>query len=953
MMLTRPERRLAAAMRLFVALFLFATILYGLSPFVGPLQSFSRRLPFVAYSAVKVLTLALVCMYAAGSPRERRGLAWVAIGGHLISVGAMILVLVFGDASRIVGFGPWQIPASRVLFGAIALDGVITLLWIWLALTARSAAREATAKDPAPQPRASLPAEAQLRVVLLALGVLFALGAVGYGLGAILPAGRDAFIELTFVTNAVVRVGTMALVAFYVAGAIVPRLGVTSILIWGHAASAVIQLLYWLGAANEAPMVILGYTIPIRIHLLLGAARDAAVTLVLSVMLMRAYKARYEPQYLNLRMYRTLAALGEVLVIGPNEQVPVDAMAENVDKYLSQIHSRRRIVHRLALMIVHFHPVLYLKPPLPELDPISRTEHLKQHFFTDVSARVLPEWWRRWVAGLIKVAKQLTYLGYYNDPRADKSVGYVRYKDRPRAQPLPPKHTVDLKVTQPHDVKRLREDVDVCVIGSGAAGAVLAYRMAEHNHSVLILERGKFVQPGDFSDNEVEMIGQLYDDGVFQQTRDLRFTILQGSCVGGSTVVNNAVSFRTPKPVVDNWNDPFRWNAGISFNELMNSAKRIEDWLPIRSQQLGKLNPSGRYYVQGVQQLGLPLQVDAVDANIRLPDPLVHNSGCVGCGYCNMGCAYGHKLSMLETVLPQSQQKFGDRVRIIARCSVKRLVEGPRENGGRRVSQIEAELSDGRTLTVRARKVIVSAGAIASSYLLQQSDIGNGLPVGEGMCFNMGAALTADFGRPLEAYDGLQISHFGVPPVGRGWVFETWWNPPVAQALNMPGWFEQHYDNMRHYNDMMAVGVLVGTESTGTVTSALLGGADVIYAPSLADRRKLADGLIELGEILFTAGARRIMVNSWNYHEFTSIGALPGLIPLTLDPEELQLGTGHPQGGNAISQSPERGVVDPSFKVHGWDNLYVCDASVIPSALTVNPQLTIMSLADYASSRIA
>ncbi len=64
------------------------------------------------------------------------------------------------------------------------------------------------------------------------------------------------------------------------------------------------------------------------------------------------------------------------------------------------------------------------------------------------------------------------------------------------------------------------------------------------------------------------------------------------------------------------------------------------------------------------------------------------------------------------------------------------------------------------------------------------------------------------------------------------------------------------------------------------------------------------------------------------------------------------LGTGHPQGGNALSRDPRKGVVDISFRVHGFENLYVCDASVFPTTIGVNPQLTVMTLADYAAPLI-
>ena len=54
-----------------------------------------------------------------------------------------------------------------------------------------------------------------------------------------------------------------------------------------------------------------------------------------------------------------------------------------------------------------------------------------------------------------------------------------------------------------------------------------------------------------------------------------------------------------------------------------------------------------------------------------------------------------------------------------------------------------------------------------------------------------------------------------------------------------------------------------------------------------------------------------------------------------------------------MTDDPGIGAVDTSFRVHGYDNLYVCDASVFPTSIKVNPQLTIMALAGYAAELIA
>ena len=265
---------------------------------------------------------------------------------------------------------------------------------------------------------------------------------------------------------------------------------------------------------------------------------------------------------------------------------------------------------------------------------------------------------------------------------------------------------------------------------------------------------------------------------------------------------------------------------------------------------------------------------------------------------------------------------------------------------------LRAKLADGRGVTVRARTYVLAAGAIASSYLLLRSGAGRGLPVGQGVLLQHGRPAHRRLRRePLRSFDGLQISHFGIPSQD-GFVFETWFNPPVSQALNMPGWFEQHFENMQRYDHLMAVGVLVGTESNGRIIAALTGGPGVDFRPQpddLADararppaarraavrrRRRARDGQL--------VGLRRV-------HVAERAGAID---QIAADPDYISLGTGHPQGGNALSRDPERGVVGPDFRVHGYDDLYVCDASVFPTSLTVNPQLTVMALAHYAAQRI-
>jgi choline dehydrogenase-like flavoprotein len=288
-------------------------------------------------------------------------------------------------------------------------------------------------------------------------------------------------------------------------------------------------------------------------------------------------------------------------------------------------------------------------------------------------------------------------------------------------------------------------------------------------------------------------------------------------------------------------------------------------------------------------------------------------------------------------------------VRIVADCEVVRI--RTRTGRPRRAHDLIATVGGGRPITVRAQTYVLSAGAIASSWLLMRSGIAPGLPVGKRLSFNMGAYLTGDLDRKIDSYAGLQISHYART---EDFVLETWWNPPVAQAINMPGWFEDHFANMHRYDRMMAIGVLVGTEGDAEVKRALTGGPDVTFEPNGEDRRRLVAGLRCCASVLFGAGAKRVLANTWGKDEFVALDDAFDrfLARVARGDGYLALGTGHPQGGNAIGRSPSRSVVDPAFRVHGYENLHVCDASVFPTSITVNPQITIMALAHYAAPRI-
>jgi choline dehydrogenase-like flavoprotein len=610
--------------------------------------------------------------------------------------------------------------------------------------------------------------------------------------------------------------------------------------------------------------------------------------------------------------FKALAALAEV-VVDP-ERLPPDKVAANVDGYMGTFRAQRKWVVKIALIGLWLYPLRFFKAPFPKLGLAARREFVKERFVDDMASGRI-HFVRRLIQAMFRLSSQMAYLGYYGDPETFDSVGYKPFRKRdryPKELDSVPATLPWVKTVSPGDIDGDTLTADAVVVGSGAAGAIVAYRLAELGRSVLVLERGLHLHPSQFSDNEVQQISNLYADGALQLTRDFSFQVLQGMCVGGSTVVNNAVCFDLPDEVLEDWNAR---GAGLDPPRLAEAFRAARDL---------------------VQP---PHEADVVEANI---------ADCPGSGYCNIGCPYGTKLSMLDKVLPDGQRLFRvENLRVLPECRAERI-----ETKNGRAEAVVARLGDGRKLRVEAKTVVVSAGAIASSWLLMQSKIAKST-AGRGVCFNMGSPITAEFGEELNSFDGVQISHYYRPPAGSGYVMETWFNPVVSQALNMPGWLEDHRRNMSRFPYLTAAGVLVGTTKTGRIRNALTGGADIDFTVGEKDVKTLVGALKLLSRIYLEAGAKRVMPSTFQFHEFTKESDLSKLDDYVKNPGYLSIGSGHPQGGNALSGDPGKGVVDPTFRVHGFENLFVCDASVFPTATTVNPQLTVMALAEYAAPGMA
>jgi choline dehydrogenase-like flavoprotein len=773
-----------------------------------------------------------------------------------------------------------------------------------------------TVTGAAPPPKEPTGPERRLRVLLLAHAAWSAV------LACLYVVGGDT-TTLGFLPNSFAKDALFVALSLIAAGD-VRRWGWLALVIaTGYlalVAGQVATLLF--GGAPDMDVPLIG-EVSATVALLAWMAVDLGLAVLFFLWWSAAVRAQHGLRYLHPAGFNALSALAEVVVDGPAELLTPDDVARNVDGYLANLEARGKWRVQLAFAAVALWPLLTARPPLPMLAPAARKQFLERRFLDETARLKLPAFLRRPLQTAVRTASQMAYLGYYGDDRTWDSIGYTRYAERDGATPAPAPAVPPLRsLRSPPDAA---SRYDAIVIGSGAAGGILAHRFAAAGRRVLVLERGPHADPRDFTDDEVGQYLWLYNEGALQLATTFTLQVLQGMCVGGGTTVNNGLCLRPPGAILDEWEA-----HGIDRAGLERAITDVHAWLGVRPIDVERTSQAAQRFGGAVERLQLPGRLEVMEANIT--------AGCRGSGYCNIGCPFDARTASLNSILPWAQHDWPDRLHVLADFHVERI-----EHANGHATAV-AGRHRGRPVTIAAGEIVIAAGAIGSSALLLRSRLG-GRHVGEGLHFNINSPLTAEFPFEVDAFDGIQMSHAyvagGEVP---DYLVETWFNPPATQALATPGWFDRHYALMHRFRRLASAGVLVGTTTPGRVTDEH--GA-FSYEPSAADRDRVLAGLVDAARIFLEAGATCVMPATVGYRQFgpgDDLARLPDAIRRSGD---LLLTSAHPQGGNAVGT-----VVDGDFRVDGAANVYLCDASAFPSSVRVNPQLTVMGLAEYASRRI-
>lgn len=525
---------------------------------------------------------------------------------------------------------------------------------------------------------------------------------------------------------------------------------------------------------------------------------------------------------------------------------------------------------------------------------------------------------------------------------------------------------------------------DFVIIGSGFGGSVSALRLREKGYSVLVLERGRRFEDAEFPRTTWEVTKYLWAPalrcfGILEISPFRDIVALHGAGVGGGSLgyanvlmPPDAHLFESPE-----WNRPIAWRSALAPH--YDTAKRM---LGVAANP--RLTPADRVLEDIAREFGTrdtfrPAEVGAYfgvpgQEGVEVPDPYFGGegpprSGCVHCGGCMVGCRHGAKNTLVKNYLWLAERR-GARVEADTEVRDIRPLAPGQPDGARYEIAARATGRVGRAArTLRARNVIVAAGAVGTMRLLFRCrDLTRSLPrlsprLGESIRTN-NEALLGVINRATEPDQSLGIAISSITHVDANTQVEPVRYPagsslmrfltgpmlPEGGMLRRVGAFL--WSIIRHPGQFLQTHVLpkwaersiiILVMQTDDSRLRFRGGRSLLTGfrrgvVSEPDPASPPASPIALGHRIARAFAERT-------------GGIPaaslgeGLFGIPM--------TAHLLGGCPFGESQDDGVVSLDCEVHGYPGLYVVDGSIVPGNPGVNPSLTITAMAEFAMSRVS
>jgi choline dehydrogenase-like flavoprotein len=493
-----------------------------------------------------------------------------------------------------------------------------------------------------------------------------------------------------------------------------------------------------------------------------------------------------------------------------------------------------------------------------------------------------------------------------------------------------------------HQERDLHAEADICIVGSGASGAVAAHDLAAAGVSVIVIEEGSAVPQEEIRRMKPhEAMRRLYRDYGSVAPIGLGDTpfipVLVGKTLGGSSVLTGGVIYRTPERIVDGWNREFGLKE-VTNRRLEPIFDELDRELPTAETPVSLRSRSTLLFKKGADALNYPMR------------PIRRNMvDCRGCSQCSFGCPHGAKKSVDMQYIPRSREHGA---RYFTGFRVRRLIEG-----AGRLRHVEADFvgAHGRrgVLKVRAKLFLLACGTLFTPALLLANKMGNGSGrVGRNLSIHPSFRSYALFDEEVRGWDGalqsMEMSHF----IDEGMTFNAIFVPPSIAACGLPEFGAEGRRAMTRLDRYAMFGGMVEDESVGRVYAGPGGAPVITYRLPRRTKDQMVRTSRILAEVFLAAGAKKVFLSAHSIPPLSSMDDVRRIDPAKVRGKDFEAVAFHPLGTCRIGVDPRVSVVNEFGR--SWDvpNLYVIDGSIVPTSIRVNSQMTVMAMAKWATRNI-
>ena len=493
-------------------------------------------------------------------------------------------------------------------------------------------------------------------------------------------------------------------------------------------------------------------------------------------------------------------------------------------------------------------------------------------------------------------------------------------------------------------------DADVCVIGSGAGGSVMAAVLSERGLNVVVLEAGGYFDDADFDQLEISAYQNLYWRGGPTSTAEMNVSVLAGSCLGGGTVVNWANSLRTTPWVREQWQRTYGLE-GLADADFDRHLDAVLQRLSV-TDGCSQLNGPQQRMKAGADKLGWSFKT--VQSNID-----ERRYSFETAGYTGFGDQTGAKQSAVKTYL---QDAYDRAATLVTRCWAQRIVVQRHRAKGVEATWFDPGVGRSARITVKAPQVVVACGALESAALLLRSGIG-GPAVGDYLRLHPCTATVGFYGDDLEGWKGTPqagiVDEFENTEQGHGFLIESPQYTTALAAAALPyAEADSHKRVMSNFRHGAALIALLRDRGYGRVKIDRVGAAVPSYSlTDEVDVRNARKGIETQVRLHEAAGAQQILaaaVGAAFWRRGEDIDAfIAGTRRIPLGARGWKLFSAHQMGTCRMGTDRRTSVANPWGELHDVSGAWIGDGSAFPTASGTNPMITIMALAHRNAQAVA